>query len=283
MNPEITSILNSHLVITPSEHPHLGHSIEHYRAKGQLVRVLGDAYSTPAAALSFEARVAAARAVYPNCVFVRETAARLTFKTSQPTGPVQVAAERRQQSKGFAFERRSIPDQLVRWDGQHYMSSVALTVLDLTDTLGSEAITDALRQEIVTVEQLTRALDLTKGRRGNQRRAQLVRQARQNPWSPLEVDGHLRLRKAHIDGWVANHPVVIKGERFYVDLAIPEIKLAVEVDGWTFHNSHGVFVSDRRKWNLLTLDGWTVLHFTATTMEDLVPQMQQAITMLSTR
>lgn len=49
-----------------------------------------------------------------------------------------------------------------------------------------------------------------------------------------------------------------------VDVAFPELKLAVEVDGWEFHGKHlEGFKRDREKDRALTLAGWRVLRFYA--------------------
>lgn len=283
MNPEIISILQAETVISPRSHPRLASSIRYLAEKGDLKHVLGGHYSTKEMAETFEVRLAAARAVHPNGVFVRETAARLTWWDTLNLSPVQMATSRRHPVKGFAFERRSIPEELRVWDGTaHFISDPALTVLDLTDSLGPSVISDALRRGTTTVEGLNRALELTRCRPGNQRRAQMIREARDEPWSELEREAHVMLRKAHFPGWVANHPVIIAGKLYFIDLAVPDLNLAVEVDGWVAHKSYEVFVSDRIKWNALTRSGWTVLHFTAVTMEDLVPEMQEVAAKLRT-
>lgn len=277
MHPEILAALEADSIILSSQYPRLSRAIERHVARGELKRVLGDAYSAVGPASSFEVRVAAARAVHPNCVFVRETAARLTWLPTIQVDRIQAASNRRHPSAGFTFERRLVPQELTAWDGTHYVSTPALTVLDLTDSRGASAISDALRLRLVTIEDLHRALDLTKGRPGNVRRAQLVREARDLPWSELERDAHVRLRRAHLKGWVANHPVVIRNCMYYIDIALPELKLAVEIDGWQHHKAFDSFVSDRARWNALTLAGWTVLHFTASTMDELVPQLQEGV------
>ena len=47
-----------------------------------------------------------------------------------------------------------------------------------------------------------------------------------------------------------------------VDLAFPSHRLAVEVDGWTWHGDPSRFQRDRARHNALVLAGWTVLRFT---------------------
>lgn len=60
------------------------------------------------------------------------------------------------------------------------------------------------------------------------------------------------------------YPGAIPGRRYRLDIAFPEEKLVIEVDGWEFHGKHlADFKRDREKQNLLTLHGWRILRFTA--------------------
>lgn len=60
-------------------------------------------------------------------------------------------------------------------------------------------------------------------------------------------------------------PVLIvdgKLRKFRLDMAFPEHKLAIEVDGWQYHGKYkDSFKRDRIKQNLLTKHGWRVLRF----------------------
>lgn len=47
-----------------------------------------------------------------------------------------------------------------------------------------------------------------------------------------------------------------------VDFAWPDIRLAIELDGYAFHGSHAAFVHDRARDRALAARGWTVLRFT---------------------
>ena len=50
--------------------------------------------------------------------------------------------------------------------------------------------------------------------------------------------------------------------RYVVDIAFPEDRVAIEIDGWAFHTDHAAFQKDRRRQNALALNGWQVLRFT---------------------
>ena len=55
-----------------------------------------------------------------------------------------------------------------------------------------------------------------------------------------------------------NYPV----DGYLVDFAFPDIKLAVEIDGFGWHRDIQAFQHDRRRRNALVTSGWTVLNFT---------------------
>ncbi len=55
----------------------------------------------------------------------------------------------------------------------------------------------------------------------------------------------------------------IPGRKFQIDIAFPTHKLAIELDGHTAHSHKDKFQRDRERQNLLTLNGWRILRFTA--------------------
>ncbi len=61
-----------------------------------------------------------------------------------------------------------------------------------------------------------------------------------------------------LTGWVANMPA----HGYVIDFAFPDVKVAIEIDGFAFHRDTQTFQRDRMKRKLLTAQGWTVLNFT---------------------
>ena len=56
----------------------------------------------------------------------------------------------------------------------------------------------------------------------------------------------------------------VPGRGFRIDIAIPSFRLAIEVDGFQHHGRFlDDFKKDRRRQNLLTLNGWRILRFSA--------------------
>lgn len=56
----------------------------------------------------------------------------------------------------------------------------------------------------------------------------------------------------------------IPGRRFRIDIAIEDVKIAIEVDGWQYHGKHrSAHEADRERQNLYAIHGWMILRFTA--------------------
>ncbi len=76
---------------------------------------------------------------------------------------------------------------------------------------------------------------------------------------------------------------VIKHRRFQSDIAFPEFRLAVEIDGGTWLSKGGYHGSDsdREKLNLYTLAGWRIMRYSADMMlrcpEQMIDQITQVL------
>jgi very-short-patch-repair endonuclease len=86
----------------------------------------------------------------------------------------------------------------------------------------------------------------------------------QRPDGLLEPRMARLLRDAGLRPAVFQHVVRdAEGRRIgRVDFAYLDLRLAIEVDGWTAHGSRNAFQSDRDRQNDLVAAGWTVLRFT---------------------
>ena len=85
---------------------------------------------------------------------------------------------------------------------------------------------------------------------------------------PAERLLHKLLRANGIIGWSPNHPVVSDGHVDVVDVAFPDYRLAIEVDGRAYHSGPERFQADRTRQNRLVGLGWTVLRFTWSDLTD---------------
>lgn len=81
---------------------------------------------------------------------------------------------------------------------------------------------------------------------------------------PTPHDKLWEVVSAQVPGAHREYAGAVPGRRFRIDIALPECRLAIEVDGWQFHGRHkGDFQRDRERQNALTLAGWRILRFSA--------------------
>jgi very-short-patch-repair endonuclease len=70
--------------------------------------------------------------------------------------------------------------------------------------------------------------------------------------------------------------VRLEGRTCKIDLAYPELKIAIELDGWDTHRTRSAFDDDRARANALVLAGWIVLRFTSRSTADEVVEAVRA-------
>lgn len=231
---------------------------------GWLTPVLPGVYAESDLAEHPDTRIRAVGLWSGSAVLTGTAAARLTFWPDVEVGPVTVAnTSSRCAAHGYRMSRRRVPPHLIHSIDNLRCTSPALTALDLVPTHGTDVLDTALRSRRVTLSQLRETLSSTKGRVGNSHRAAAVLDSRDNPWSPAEREAHRLLRSGGITGWVANYPLPMLGVIYYLDIAFPSARVAVEVDG-RVHNRDLVFESDRYRQNDIIMAGWRVLRFTWT-------------------
>ncbi|MGH9158087.1 MAG: type IV toxin-antitoxin system AbiEi family antitoxin domain-containing protein [Acidimicrobiales bacterium] len=159
------------------------------------------------------------------------------------------------------------------------VTTAARTVADLTAVLGeptcARAIDAADRHGVASYLDVDGCYRRMR-RRGRRRMTVLERLLTSRLDGDVESgdsDWEMRLAQWLVDGGlgrpVLQHWVAVAGdERFCLDLAYPDQRLAVEFDGWSTHRQRGRYDSDRRRWRLLTLAGWTVLAYTSCCRRD---------------
>lgn len=240
------------------------------RARGTLTRVLPNTF-VPADLCDDPRALAAALASWdPDTILCERAAAHLLW---WPELPVQVvAAIRRHRTPAtphFAWRRRAVPDDLVIERQGVRFTAPALTVLDLIPSLGANPIDEALRRGAATLPQLWQALELTAHRRHNALRRDLLEDSRDLPWSPAERHLHRIWRAQHLpfrhatNRWVS----LPDGRRAALDLALPELMLAFEADGYAYHGARAAFEHDRVRDAQLASLGWQVVRLSAAFLE----------------
>jgi very-short-patch-repair endonuclease len=283
---DVERLLTADGVIARRDHPELDTTLRYLVRRGDLARVLPGIYSAADQAASLQTRVRALSRFDPDAILVGAVAARVSFWPDIRVDVIECAVRHsRATQAGYCFTRRHIPSELVTNRFGIRYTSPALTALDLCATLGGDAIDQALRTRAATLGQLYRALELTSARVGNRTRRQLLLDSRAEPWSEAERRLHRLLRHAGITGWKANRPIVLNDSTFYVDILFRKLKLVIEIDGRLYHTGTEVFETDRWRQNLLVLNGWFVLRFTWTMIEEqpekVIAMVGEAIKMLT--
>ncbi|OZD08197.1 hypothetical protein CH275_06540 [Rhodococcus sp. 06-235-1A] len=138
------------------------------------------------------------------------------------------------------------------------VTAVALTVLEAAvSTTGGIGVMDRALGRHTTVGALRAAHARNSGRRGSAAAGRLLRAAEGGARSEAERILVRLLTDAGITGWCAN----FRYGRFVIDVAFPDARLAIEIDGWAFHSDAAAFQNDRHRQNELSSE-WTVLRYT---------------------
>ena len=145
------------------------------------------------------------------------------------------------------------------------------TILDLGAVCEEEevmhAVDSALRQGLTSLPRLRWRLQVLgkQGRRGAGALRRILDEYQGAvPDSHLERKFLLLFRKGGMPPPVKQLAVREGGKVLArLDLAYPELKLAIEVDGYRHHSGKPAWKRDRERQNLLTSRGWRVIHFTS--------------------
>jgi very-short-patch-repair endonuclease len=240
-------------------------------ASGRLVQVFPRVVAEPALAYSPACRsMAALLQCGTGAVLSHGTAGVLWKLDVVPPSDVHVTMPLRGRARaveglvvhGSAFlpgSDRVVFDQLP-------LTSVHRTILDLAPTLPAAAfermVDDALTRGLTSPSRLEAAY-----RRNPRRNGSPALMERLAEWSgaesPAEEEVGTWLLGQGLARPVRQHEVAAGGRRYRLDFAWPEQLVALEVDGFRYHDGPERFREDRRRSNWLAARGWHVLHTTA--------------------
>lgn len=169
---------------------------------------------------------------------------------------------RRRPRPGVRLRRRDLAATDVVALRELPVTDLPLTVLEAAVQIGVEgpALLDRALQRRVRFPALCRAHFRNLGREGSPAASTLLAVAADRADSAAERRLMSLLRDAGVLGWA-------RGFRtcgYRLDLAFPEERVAVEVDGWAWHVDVERFQRDRVRQNALVNAGWRVLRFTWT-------------------
>ncbi|MGZ4127498.1 MAG: DUF559 domain-containing protein [Actinomycetota bacterium] len=151
------------------------------------------------------------------------------------------------------------------------VTNPARTLIDVSSVASrdevEEALDDALRRGLVSMPRLRRSLEevARRGRPGV-RAMRLLLEAREPssvPQSVFETRLLRALKRARLPAPVVQHQIRSGGRLVaVVDLAFPDLRLAIEADGYRWHSGRTRWEHDRARRNNLTLLGWRIVHVT---------------------
>lgn len=248
--------------------------VQRWTAAGRIERVGAGVYRLIGSPPTWEQRLlATVLAAGAGAMASHRSAARLWGLLDDDVLELTVPAHRRPRLRGAILHRSAdaAGAQVVRRRAVPVTSPLRMLV-DLGAVVGARAVEDvldrALERRLVTVAGVERSLSELggRGRAGaGVLRGVLERRAlgSDRPDSLLEPRMARLIRDAGLPSAVFQHEVRSAGRLIArVDFAYPDVRLAVEVDGWGSHSSPRAFQSDLTRQNALVALGWTVLRFT---------------------
>jgi very-short-patch-repair endonuclease len=224
--------------------------IDYRLATGALIREYPGVYRVGHRAPSLEARyTAAVKACGEGAVLSGRAAARLLglIKGTPPDPEVTAPRQRRVAGVRVRRERRGIdPRDVTTWLGIP-TTTVPRTVMDLASMLSFDALARAFHEAGIRHGITPTMVEATLARRPNTPGAAGLRRVLggEEPVILSRLESRFRAVLRH-DGLAlpqTNRPV---GTR-YVDCRWPELKLTVELDGYTYHSSRHAWEQDRRR------------------------------------
>lgn len=120
-----------------------------------------------------------------------------------------------------------------------------------------------LQQGWLTEGSIPRSVEEQPGRTGNRALRRLYDELERGAQSEAERRLHGLLRRAGLTAWRPQYRVRFAGRVAFADVAFPDAKIAIEVDGRRFHDDGSDrFEDDRARQNDFVLAGWRVIRVT---------------------
>ena len=257
-------------VVTLHQAGPLAETVRWLARTGEMVRLLPGTFTTAELAEEHLIRALAARAHLPGAVLIGRSAAMFTGWPDLTPDVLTAAIPRHARTPRnyprYRWTQRQIDPAWVIRPGGVACTNQFLTAVDLIPELGGQPVDDVLRRHrdrgASALQQLWAAFRAHPGRPGNTIRRQILEDSRDRPWSEAERLAHRLLREAGLTGFQTNFAVCIDGSNFYLDVAFPELRLGIELNGFERHSQRQVFEQDHPRRNSVNLDGWLLLEFT---------------------
>ncbi len=277
MRPELSAVLRAgnglftrEQLLAIADHNVLDRAV----ARGSVVRLLPRVYTTPASALDPRIRVRAALVFAgPDAALSHLSAAPIWRIRVPDSQHVHVLTPRSADHRTTEFvvvhryPSAELPRELIAYSGGLPAVRPAPSLVDCWAVLDRghrrDVVITAVRNGRVSPEDICALAAQRPLLRGRRELIELAEQLRAGAHSELEIFG---LRR------VFDHPslprphrqflMVVDGSRYVLDLAWPELKLAVELDGAAYHGSTAQRERDVRRDAALATRGWQVIRVT---------------------
>lgn len=242
--------------------------IDHKLASGVWLRVYRGVYLIAGTPPSFEQRVLAVCLAVGGAVVASHLTAAVLWgliERKRLSIEVTVSMDRRVRGDRYTVHRsRCDLDRVVRTDGIP-VTSVARTLLDLSSCLSrselEDALDEALRRHLVTVDELRSRIGEPGGQRGRTVLLSLLAERGSGKPRGSVREKHVlaMLRRAGLPEPVRQYEVR-RGGRVIArpDLAYPDQKIAIEYDSFQEHSNPEAYERDKARTFELQLAGWVV-------------------------
>lgn len=244
-------------------------------AQGHIVRLLPGVYTARAAPATWTRRAWAA-VLWSESPLSHRSAARMWDIPGPHPRTIHVTTGRalRRTAPGITVHRTELAaDCIATFDGLPLTDRVT-TIIDLLRSERGARARDLLDYSVrlgaVDADVLLDAVQREPGRVGNTALRKLVAGIEPGADAESERVLHRLLRRAGVTGSTPQYRVRLPSGRFaFIDIAFPEQRLAIEVDGRRSHGKDAAqFESDRTRQNELIAAGWRVLRFTWRNLRD---------------
>ncbi len=157
--------------------------------------------------------------------------------------------------------------------------TAARALIDVSSRLTADRIgrvlDDAVRRRLIDLEEFRRcAQRLLPAPGRSMSKVHAVLGARLPSYHPGDSDLETRalrvLTAAGLPPPRQQHRMMLRGKKVRIDLAYPELKIAIELDSWAYHGGNNLtaFTHDRAKKNDLIAIGWAAPSFTESMSDD---------------
>ena len=264
-----------HGLVTGPQSVELGLTLQQRRLRvdrGRLIRCENEVFRVGGAPVTWHQRVLGS-CLASDGVASHRTAAMLFGLGLWPAGIVELTVHPNRRYRSEAAKvHRSVDDPHVdaRTIEGIPVTSVRRTLLDLGAVVPlarlEKCVERAIFRGLTSPGALWAYIDAVgrQGRRGVQPLRTVLDHRGRVPAteSDLETEMLQLIRRAGLPEPVRQHEVVVASRRFRIDLAYPQLKIAIEVDGYEPHFGAQASDYDATRDGLLQLDNWLTQHFT---------------------